>query len=157
PEWATLPCKQIPVAQPGGSLPAIPVKQVTDYNMYQQPETTTETAGTDTRTTTVGYDAAGRPTTSDVNSTVGTDIPQVTDAYHTTTGMPTTTTDGTRTITRGYDTLGRLSTYQDADGAQTIYSYDLLDRISTVNDTKATTTYTYNDVANERRGLPTTI
>ncbi len=158
PEWATLPCKQFPAAQPGtAGLPNLHTTQVTKYNMYQQPETSVDTNGSDNRTTTLGYDAAGRSTTNSVTSTIGTSIPQVTGAYDTSTGLPTTTGDGTRTITRGYDALGRPISYQDADSNTTNYTYDLLDRVSTVNDGKATTTYTYNDVGAEKRGLPTTI
>lgn len=157
PEWATLPCKQLPAAQPGTpGIPNLPTSQVTKYNLYQQPEQSIDTNGTTNRTTTIAYNAAGRQTSQDVESTIGTDIPPVTSSYDTATGRPTTTSDGTRTLTRGYDTLGRLTSYTDGDGNTTQYTYDLLDRPSTINDGKATTTYTY-DGGTERRGLPTTI
>jgi RHS repeat-associated protein len=160
-EWATLPCKQTPVLQPGGALPVIPTKQVTAYDLFQQPKTTYETAGSDTRTTTITYDVAGRPWKNDVTSSIGTDVPEVTTTYDTTTGLPTDTTDGTLTISRTYDALGRITKYKDADSTTTTattFTYDAYDRgISTINDNKATTTYTYNDVGGENRDLPTTI
>jgi RHS repeat-associated protein len=160
PEWATLLCVRQPAAQPGTSgLPNLPANQVTKYSMYGRVETSTDTNGTDNRTTTIGYDATGRPTTQHVTGTssAGTALPTITATYDTSTGMPYETTDGTLTISRTYDALGRLHTYQDADGNTSTYAYDLLDRRSTLNDGKGTATYTYNDVGTEERGLPTTI
>ena len=158
PEWAELPCKQTPAAQPGTSgLPDLPTTQVTKYDIYQQPEETVDTNGSDTRTTTITYDAGGRQSTKSVTSTVGTSLPTITSTYDTSTGLPYTTSDGTRTVSRAYDTLGRLTDYYDADSNHAQYTYDTLDRVSTANDGKATTTYTYDDVGSEHRGLPTTI
>jgi RHS repeat-associated protein len=157
PEYATLLCKTQPAAQPGTSgLPNLATSQVTKYNMWGEAETTVDTNGSDSRTTTIGYDAAGRQITQSINATIGASLPQVTTGYNTSTGRLRTTTDGTRTTTRTYDTLGRLSSYQDADGNTTNYTYDILDNVLTVNDAKATTTYTYN-TASEPRGFPTGI
>ena len=160
PELATLFCHAQPAAQPGTSgLPNLATSQVTAYNMYGQPETTVDTNGTENRTAAVTYDAASRQTSQHVTGTsgAGTARPTVTTAYDTTTGQPYTTTDGTLTTSRTYDALGRLHTYQDADGNTSTYAYDLLDRLSTLNDGKGTATLTYNDVGAEARGLPTTI
>lgn len=158
PEWATLACKTLPAAQPGTSgLPNLPVTQVTKYNLYQQPEESVDTNGSDNRTTTLSYDTAGRKTTQAISSTIGTSLPDVTTTYDTSTGRATTTSDGTLTISRTYDTLGRLTDYYDADSNHAVYTYDTLDRVATVNDGKATTTYTYDNVGGEKRGLPTTI
>jgi RHS repeat-associated protein len=160
PEWAGMPCYTAPAAQPGTTgLPNLATTQVTKYNVYGEPETTVDTNGTDNRTTTIGYDAAGRQTSQSVTGTsgAGTSLPTITTQYDTSTGLSWKTSDGTLTITRTYDALGRPSTYQDADGNTSTYTYDLLDRISTLNDGKNTATYTYDDVGGEERGLPTTI
>ena len=157
PEWAPLPCKTLPAAQPGtAGLPALRTTQVAKYNMFHQPEISVDTNGSVTRTTTLGFDAAGRTTTDSITSTIGATLSTETNAYDPGTGLPTTTTAGTRTVTRSYDALGRLTTYQDADGNTGTRTYDLLDRIASVSDGKATTTYTYDD-GSEERGLPTTI
>jgi RHS repeat-associated protein len=165
PEWTGLACKQAPAAQPGTSgLPTLKVSYVTKYNLYGQPEETQDkdTTGATLRTTTVGYDTAGRQisqATSGVSGT-GAAVNPSTTAYDTNTGLTTTTqttTGGTQTITRAYDTLGRMLTYTDADSNTTTYTYDVLDRLSTMNDGKATTTYTYDDVGTEERGLLTTV
>ncbi len=158
PEWAGMQCKKTPAAQPGTSgLPNLHMTQITKYSMLGQPEESVDTNGSDTRTTTVTYDSAGRGLTQAVSSTIGTSLPQVSNAYDSSTGLPTTTTDGTRTITRTYNTVGAQSTYQDADGNTSTYTYDLLGRPSTLNDGKATTSYGYDDVGGEHRGLLTTI
>ncbi len=158
PEWATLACKTLPSAQPGTSgLPNLHTTQMTKYSMYGAAEETIDTNGSDSRTSTITYDGAGRALTQSVVATVGTAIPTSTNAYDATTGMPTTTSDGTRTITRTYNAVGSMSTYQDADGNTSSTTYDLLGRPSTQNDGKATTTYTYDDVNGEHRGLLTTI
>jgi RHS repeat-associated protein len=160
PEWAGLPCYTTPAAQPGTSgLPNLATTQVTEYNTYGEPETAVQTNSSDNRTTTIGYDAAGRPTSQSITGTsgAGTGLPTITTTYDPATGLPYTTTDGTLTITRTYDALGRLWKYQDADGNTSTYIYDLLDRISTLDDGKNTATYTYDDVGSEERGVPTTI
>ena len=60
PEWAGLPCETAPAAQPGTSgLPELPVKTIT-YNVWNEPETVTQTVGSTKRTTTNIYDEAGR-------------------------------------------------------------------------------------------------
>lgn len=161
PEWVGLACKQAPAAQPGTSgLPTLKISYLTKYNIYGQPEEAkdNDTAGATLRTTTIGYDIVGRQTTQTITGASGTGaaVATSTTAYSTTTGLPTTTTDGTRTITRVYDTLGRLTTYTDADGNASTYTYDTLDRPSTVNDGKATITYTYNG-GTEKRGLLTSV
>ena len=162
PEWATLPCKQAPAAQPGTSgLPNLKTTYVTKYNSWGEPEETQDKDiyGTTLRTTDTTYDAVGRPTSQAISGATGSGATVATStmAYDTNTGLTTTTSDGTRTITRAYDTLGRMTSYTDADADTTTYTYDALDRPSTVNDGKATTTYTYNDVGSEQRGLLTTV
>jgi RHS repeat-associated protein len=166
PDWAGLPCKQAPAAQPGTSgLPNVKTTQVTAYNMYGQPETSVDTTavtgGTVTRTTTIGYDAAGRETSQGISTTgsAGTSIPTTTTTYDTGTGLPyqTHTTSPSQTVTRSYDSLGRLISYTDADANTSTYTYDLLNRPGTVYDGKGTTTYTYDDYGTENRGLLTSV
>jgi RHS repeat-associated protein len=149
PEWANLPCQTQPAAQPEGSLPKLPVATYT-YNLWDEPEVTTNTSGTATRTTTQTYDAAGRLKTTTISSTVGTSLPPVTDEYNSESGalekQSATTEHETKTITSGYNTLGRLISYTDAaeKPATTTYEYDVDGRITKVNDSKGTETYTYS-------------
>lgn len=161
PEWSGLLCYTKPAAQPGTpGLPDLAISQVTAYSIYGQPETIVNTNGSSNRTTTIGYDPAGRQTSQSVSGTgagAGAAVPPATTAYNSANGLPTTTSDSSRTITRAYDALGRLHTYQDADTNTSTYTYDLLDRIKTLNDGKGTATYSYGDSGSEARGLPTTI
>jgi RHS repeat-associated protein len=155
PEWAGLPCQAAPAAQPGTSgLPELPVKTIT-YNIWDEPETTTETAGSTTRTTTIAYDAAGRTKTSSTTSTIGTALPTVTDTYNTETGSlekQSTTVEGkTKTITSVYNTLGELTSYTDADENTSTYKYDIDGRPEEVNDGKGIQGYVYDATS----GLPT--
>jgi RHS repeat-associated protein len=149
PEWANLPCQTQPAAQPEGSLPKLPVTTYT-YNLWDEPEVTTNTSGATTRTTTESYDAAGRPKTTTISSTVGTSLPPVTDEYSSESGalekQTATTEHETKTIANGYNTLGQLVSYTDAaeKPATTTYEYDVDGRIAKVNDSKGTETYTYS-------------
>jgi len=159
PTFAGLPYATGPIAQPvtGNPLPTA----VTTYNQYNQPLTVVETAGSTTRTTTTTYQASSeRPQTSTITVTPtaagGTALPAVTTGYDTTTGLPTTTGDGTRTLTTGYDTLGRATSYTDAGGNPATTSYDIAGRPAAVTDGKGGYTYTY-DNATEHRGKLTTL
>jgi RHS repeat-associated protein len=147
PEWAGLPCQTQPAKQPEGSLPKLPVTTYT-YNLWDEPETTTETAGSATRTTTVSHDAAGRVVSSAISSTTGTALPTLTDEYSTTTGAlvkQSTTTEGkTQSITSAFNTLGQLEGYTDAEGNTSTYTYDIDGRPETTNDGKGTQTFAYN-------------
>jgi RHS repeat-associated protein len=154
PQFAGMVCQTAPAAQPGGSLPNIPTTSYM-YDVYGNALTRTDTSGTTTRTWTYTYDVAGRPQTTAVSGP-GTALPTVTQNYDTSTGLPSTTSDGTSTITRTYDNLGRLKTYQDASGTTSTYAYDEMDRISTFDDGKDTQTYTYQSSSDER-GLLTKI
>jgi RHS repeat-associated protein len=158
PEWAPRLCTQGPAAQPGTSgFPDLHTVRVTKYNIYGQAEESVDTNGSDTRTTTIAYDAAGRVTTHTVTSTLGTAVPTTSIIYGNSTGLATNTTDGTLTIGRTYNATGQLTTYTDADSNMSTYTYDLLGRPSSVNDGKGTTSYSYDDVGTEHRGLLTTI
>jgi RHS repeat-associated protein len=156
PEWAGLACQTQPAKQPETSgLPNLPVTTVT-YNAWDEPEKTTETSGSNTRTTTDSYDAAGRLLTTSISSTVGTALPTVTDEYNKETGTlekQSTTTEGkTKTITSVLNSLGQLTSYTDADGNTTTYEYEKEKdtRLKKINDGKGTETFTYS----ETTGLP---
>jgi RHS repeat-associated protein len=151
PEWANLPCLTQPAEQPGTSgLPNLPITTVT-YNMWDEPLTTTSTVGSNTRTTTMSYDAAGRPLTSETTSTEGATLPKVTDKYSEATGQLVEQSTGTGTeakkITSSYNTLGQLLTYTDADGNTTEYEYEPENgaRLTHVNDGKGAQAYTYEE------------
>ncbi len=156
PEWATLPCETRPAKQPEtAGLPGLPVTTVT-YNIWQEPETITETVEVKngkttemvTRTKTNTYDSAGRPKTTSTTSTVGKPLPSVTNEYSLTTGLlvtQSTTSEGvTKKITREYNTLEQPIAYTDADGNTSTFSFDVDGRPEVVKDGKGTQTYSYD-------------
>ncbi|HEV3319831.1 MAG TPA: hypothetical protein VG053_08925 [Solirubrobacteraceae bacterium] len=126
PEWVNLPCQTEPAAQPEDS-PKLPVTTIS-YNMWDQPETTTEKFGSTTRTKKTTFDNIGRPLTSEETASIDEPLPTVTDEYNKETGVletqNTTVSGKTRTITSKYNTLGQLVKYTDADNATTTYSYE---------------------------------
>ena len=151
PEWANLPCQTQPAEQPGTSgLPNLPTTTVM-YNIWDEPEKTTQTVGAATRTTDITYDAAGRLLTSETTSTEGTALPKVTDKYSETTGQLLEQSTGTgseaKKITYVDNTLGQLVKYTDADGNTTEYEYEPEkdERLVKVNDGKGTQAYTYEE------------
>jgi RHS repeat-associated protein len=155
PEWAELPCQTEPVAQPGGSLPQLPITTITSYNIWDESLTTVE-KGVKTRTKTDTYDSAGRLKAATVESGEGTALPEVTYSYTAESGAETgavtkqSTPSTGKTITSVYNTLGQLTSYTDADGNTASYEYDEDGRIHKTNDGKGTQTYTYNKTT----GLP---
>ena len=153
---AGLTCTVGPAAQPATGNP-LPVKTFT-YDQYNKVLSTTETAGTTTRTTTATYDSGERPLTSTITvipiAAGGTALPTVNTGYDTTTGLPTTTSTSTATLTKGYDSLGRQTSYIDAAGTTSSTGYDILGRKISINDGKSTTSWTY-DSATEHRGVVT--
>jgi RHS repeat-associated protein len=156
-EWANLPCKTKPAAQPGtAGQPDLPITTYT-YNVWDEPTTRTDTSGSETRTTTTGYDPAGRPQSRTVSSSVGAPLPTLTFGYDDTTGLPTTqsTTSGgtTTTLRTGYDSLGRVTSYTDADGNTTTHTYDIDGRPVTTNDGKGTKTASYDDTTGDLSAL----
>jgi RHS repeat-associated protein len=146
PEWAGLPCQTQPDKQPEGSLPALEVSSFT-YDLWDEPEKTTGTTGSSTRTATTEYNAAGWPTKSTIASSSGTALPTVTNAYNQETGAlkeQSTTSEGkTEKITSVENSLGQLTSYTDADENTTTYNYDIDGRPEKVNDGKGTQTYSY--------------
>ncbi|MGY6027059.1 DNRLRE domain-containing protein [Streptomyces spinosirectus] len=160
PEWADLVCQTAPAAaiSGGGSNPTgLPTKTF-EYGPYGQPTKVTETANGTTRTTSSGFDTAGRATTFTTTGGLGAAVPAGTTTYDSTTGLPLKVTSANGgAITKAYDALGREISYTDADGGTTTTSYDALDRPLTMTDSvPSTTTYTY-DTTIDPRGLPTSV
>ncbi|MET7694889.1 RHS repeat-associated core domain-containing protein [Streptomyces sp. NPDC005483] len=158
PVWADLVCKTKPAAQPNTSgLANLPVTTYT-YNVYLQPLTKTETytaadSTTATRTTTTAYDAAARTTRSDIATTgtgMGSAVAPAKTLYSSTTGLPSdlqnldASGNATADLKTSYDDFGNPSSYTDATGRVTNYTYDLAERVISRSDNGDTTTYTYN-------------
>jgi RHS repeat-associated protein len=148
PEWEGLVCETRPARQPEtGGVPNLPVTTVT-YNLLGESVSTVNTVGTTVRTSSMTYDAAGRPLTRSVTSTVGTALPMVKDEYNSETGglvKQSTTSEGkTRTLTNVFNSLGELVSYTDADENTATYTYDIDGRQEKVNDGKGTQTFTYD-------------
>ncbi len=117
PEWAGLLCETLPAKQPELlSLPKLPVTTYT-YNMYNEPETTTEAFGATTRTSKVTYDAAGRRKTSETTASTGTSLPKITFEYDKELGkLEKQTAEGeARTLKYEFNRLGQLTKYTDSD------------------------------------------
>ncbi len=165
-EWEGMPCETLPGAQPTGSqAPSLPVTIIGAYNMWGEPETTTETFPTSeklaetTRTKKITYNEAGQPATSEETSTSASNkaLPKVTTAesYGEVCGqtkpvrcVTQSTTEGetTQTITSIYDTLGRLVKYTDADSNTTTYEYEESGdgRLIGISDAKGSQSYAYD-------------
>jgi len=149
-EWAGLPCQEQPAAQPESGLPKLAISSYT-YNIWDEPLTTTDTVGTGSekkeRTTTLTYDAAGRPVTSAIASTIDKAVPTVTDEYNSETGAlkKQSTNEGKTSITSEYNMLGQLTAYTDAGEKTTTYEYEKEkeDRLIKVSDSKGSQTLGY--------------
>jgi RHS repeat-associated protein len=164
-KWAGLPCKVKPAGQPAeGEGPKMPVTWIKSYSPYGQPtEIVEETPGAGEagiRKTVITYDAAGRQTSKKVTGG-GQAVPKVETLYSSTLGLPETQrfvcetgecgvfdTQATKTT---YDALGRVKTYEDADGNKGETTYDQYGRPSTVSDGKGSQTMHYDSIT----GLPT--
>lgn len=154
PEWANLPCKVLPAAQPGTSgQPELLVRRFASYSPFGQSTEVVESPGgkeASTRKSITTYDAAGRLASNQVIGG-GTAVPKTETLYSTTTGRPTTqrfkcepACEDDQAITTTYDALGRVTKYQDADGNTATATYDLLDRPVTTSDGKGTQTRIYD-------------
>jgi len=165
PEWAGQPCLTRKAGPVSGHDPArmstnLPERRVTDYSRWGDVEIVTETVpGTSaSRTTTTGYDTAGRTTSVEITSTGdgATQLPAITTQYSATTGQVTTTMSGGSTITRAYDQLGRLHSYTDANSGVTVNEFDRYGKPTKVSDPTGHATFSY-DRAAEPRGLLTSV
>jgi len=89
--WAGLPCVIRPAAEPSPAEanPKLPWTWYTKYSSTDQPEESQlKVNGVLKRTTTIGYDAAGRPVTTHVTGE-GTPLPTAETTYDKNTGAPT--------------------------------------------------------------------
>lgn len=157
PEWADLVCSTGPGGSVtgGGSNPtALPTK-TTEYDRWGDTTKISEVSGSTTRTTTLGYDGAGRVTQRSITSTAGATVPDMTMTYDTTDGQLATTSNGTATVTHVHDDLGREISYDDGAGNTATTAYDPEGRpVRTTDSVPSTTTYTY-DTSKDPRGLQT--
>lgn len=162
PYWAGLKCWDGPAAQPTTGQ-AIPTTTYAGYALNDTQTRVVTTAGTATKTAITQLDAAGRPTCNSTTTSGVTDqaVPPTTTTYSTTTGLPTTVSNGTMTLTTTYDTWGRATSQTDGTGNTTTTTYDTAGRVATLNDGKGTYQYGYNGNDSsgqaERRGLPTSV
>jgi YD repeat-containing protein len=163
PEWAALPCRNH-AGGPADSGPEL-LATVMTYDLYGQIRTMNEkNSGGIRRTTTVAYDAAGRPVDESVTAAagLGTAIDKRRTVYDPATGqmVRSQTVDAANVVTaeviRGYDNLGRQTSYTDADGNTSTIGYNAYGQLASTTDGKATRTYTY-DTGTERRGVPTSV
>jgi streptogramin lyase len=123
PEWAGLVCETLPAKQPElMGLPSLPVTSYT-YNMYNEPETVTETFGSSSRVRKETYDTTGRRTASETTATSGKALPQVTFSYNTEQGILEKETAEGKSLTSEFNRLGQLVKYTDADGNVAKYVY----------------------------------
>lgn len=161
PEWAGLPC----VTMPGGAVTGadasrmpttLPVKRVTRYSPFGEPEETTETNAGKSRKTVTTFDGADRITSTEITSDEGKPLPKVTTEYDPATGDIVKTNAGGKSLTRVLDALGRLISYTDADGGTTTSEFDSFGKPVKVSDPTGSTTYAY-DRAKEPRGLVTSV
>jgi YD repeat-containing protein len=147
PEWANLPCLTKPVAQPTDAPPSLAETTLT-YNLWDEVDVKTEKLGSTTRTTTQTYDGAGRAVTSEETATADAPLPKVTNEYDEATGalvkQSTTTEGNTKTITSASNTLGQLTSYTDADGNVSKYSYDIDGRVLEMSDGKGSQIYVHD-------------
>jgi YD repeat-containing protein len=161
PEWAGLVCQNMAAKQP--ELLALPQLPVTSYayNMYNEPETVTETFGGSTRTKKTTYDEAGRRATSETTATSGTSLPKVTFTYNKDQGMlEKQAAAGEGTITSEYNRLGQLTQYTDADANIAKFKYfgvENLSQLQEVSDSSnagaSKQTYSYDETTKLRTKL----
>jgi RHS repeat-associated protein len=159
PEWANLPCQTQPTKQPENGLPALPIKKFTKYNMWDSIESSTDTVGSVSRTSTTTYDGAGRLSTSQVTSSVNTALPTVKYRYDETSGgldeLSTTTEAKTQSLVSVYNKWGQMTSYTDADGNKSTFEYETEkdERLTKVSDGKGTQTYVYDETTGAAREL----
>ncbi|MHB8241068.1 MAG: RHS repeat-associated core domain-containing protein [Solirubrobacteraceae bacterium] len=156
PEWVGLPCQEQPAVQPEAGLPPLPTTLYT-YNVWDEPLTTTDTSGSTTRTTTIGYDKAARTQSDSIVSGTGSPIAATTYVYNELNGALATqsrTTEGvTKKLASELNTLGQLVSYTDADGNTATFTYDEDYRPKTMLDGKGNQAYSYSTTT----GLPNTV
>ena len=143
-------------------MPNLPITETTAYNMWNEPETVTETFAftphpTVTRTKKNTYDSAGRLASSKTTAVGSADktLPEVTYEYESKLGVlekENTSVEGKlQTISSKYDTLGDLTEYTDANGNTAKYKYygsendgSIQEVSDSSNEAKSKQTYSYD-------------
>lgn len=156
PQYANLPCKVMPAAQPEpAGLPELLVTRYASYNSLGEATETIESPGGKegtTRKTILTYDSAGRPIEGK-QAGGGTSLPPTQAVYNASSGRPVeqkfaceAKCEGfdNQAVVVSYDKLGRPTAYDDADGNLSKTTYDLLGRPATTNDGKGTQTFGYD-------------
>jgi RHS repeat-associated protein len=168
PEWAGNACVTKKAGPVVGGDPSrgmstnLSERRVTSFTRWgdtaQVTETVTGTTPVATRSTTTGYDAAGRVTGVAITSTNdgATPVPATSTDYSTSNGQVTATHTSTATIIRDYDLWGRVYRYTDADGGITTNEYDRYGKPTKVTDPTGNATFTYNRTL-EPRGFVTAV
>ncbi|MGW2402854.1 ricin-type beta-trefoil lectin domain protein, partial [Kitasatospora sp. NPDC001664] len=161
PEWAGLLCTSGPGAAITGADSArmpttLPVKRITRYSRFGNPEEITETNAGKTRTTTTVRDAAERQLSVEITGGEGQAVPKTVTEYDPATGAVVKTTAGGKSVVRVVDQLGREISYTDGEGATTTSQYDAYGKPVKVTDPSGSVTLTYDRVK-EPRGMVTSV
>jgi RHS repeat-associated protein len=155
-QWAGLPCKIAPAAQPE-SGPALPITWIKSYSPLGKPtEIVKEVPGAGEagiRKIVFTYDSAGRQTSRKVTGG-GVSVPKVETIYNSTNGMPTNQRFvcetgecagfDAQTTTTTFDALGRVTSYEDADGNKAETQFDSSGRPSSFTNGKGSQTMEYD-------------
>ncbi len=153
-KYAGLLCKVEPAVQPSGR--DLPVTLYANYNSLSQPTEVIESVtkpSAAARKAIITYDSAGRQKTTEITVGSGAEFPKVETLYDPSKGSATTNRFvcpgsepgcDTQATTTSYDALGRVTTYQDADGNTATATYDLDGRVASLNDGKGTQTFQYD-------------
>lgn len=164
PGWAGLLCKRYPGKQPNTpGLPALPVTAYLGYSPYGGPTVVSikpADQGPPEQLTVIGYDSAGRQTTWR-SSGGGVGLPATRTLYHEANGLPyrqefychappcSPVITDTQALTTTYDGLGRVISYEDADGNTSSTSYDVAGRSLVTSDGKGIQTRTYDPTSGQ--------
>jgi RHS repeat-associated protein len=161
--YANLPCEILPAKQTSGTgRPELVVTKFLSYNNLGEPTSIRETSGNHletARTTTIGYDSAGRQVSKKIvggGTALARTEASVQTTYSPTLGLPTTqqfvcekecTGFDNQATTTNYNALGQVTEYEDADGAKTKTTYDYYGRPTTVTDPKGTENFHYDSAS----------
>lgn len=154
-QWSGLPCKIAPAAQPEGT--PLPITWIKSYSPLGKPtEIVQEVPGAGEagiRKTVIHYDDAGRMNWKKVTGG-GQSVPKVEYLYSSSNGMPTTQKFvcevgecagfDSQPTTTNYDALGRVKSFEDADGNKAETIFDSYGRPSSFTDNKGSQTMGYD-------------
>lgn len=175
--WAGQVCWEGPHAQPATGQ-GIPATTYVGYSAGGSPTRIVTVPSSANATTVTGvakktqvnqFDRGGR-TIRAATTTAGVAdqaVPATTTSYSSSTGLPTSVSNGSMTMVTSYDTWGRVTSQTDGAGNTTTTTYNGAAQLATVNDGKGTYTYAYNETftdfglststTEEHRGAPTSV